>query len=48
VLPAALARDEPQGFAQMRPSEIMWMPHPAVSGAQVAILLGDQRSLVLS
>jgi hypothetical protein len=41
VLPAALARDDPQGFAKIVPSEIKWMQHPAVSGAQVAVLLGD-------
>jgi quercetin dioxygenase-like cupin family protein len=39
--PAARAQDEPPGFVQILRSEIKWVPHPAVRGAQIAVLLGD-------
>jgi hypothetical protein len=34
-------QDEPSGFAKVLPSDIQWIPEPAVPGVEVAMLLGD-------
>jgi quercetin dioxygenase-like cupin family protein len=41
ALAAVLAQEEPAGFSQALPGTIKWTAHPVVSGAQIAILVGD-------
>jgi hypothetical protein len=39
--PFAQTKGIPNGFIQVLPREIKWLPNPAVSGGYFAILLGD-------
>lgn len=39
--PSAQGKGIPNGFIQVLPQQIKWLPNPAVSGGYFAILLGD-------
>jgi quercetin dioxygenase-like cupin family protein len=38
---ASQSNQLPSGFAEMRPADLKWVPNPAVSGGQTAIVFGD-------
>jgi quercetin dioxygenase-like cupin family protein len=38
---AAHAQSLPDGYVEVKASDVKWSPHPTVKGAQLAVLVGD-------